>query len=298
MKIVFIICAMLIMFTFSCKKSNDQINTPPVVTDTTKSPVVKVDTSTLLKSQIIFANYSGTAFLDSELFQWTYDDQRRVTQKTNAYNSSLNGTTDIYVDTTRFTYLNDRYIQSTIYYKNGSVRATTNIVYYLGLKNRVESISNGPTYFYYNQENQDSLEMYFSNINGLEYSVNYFYTGVNLDSATVRDADGKLNNVGYFSEGNLTSLSYYNNDILTGLTNYTYTNISGRGLDNANLYQIISYFTYRTTNLVSGNSYVTFPPSYTHTSSYTYEQDAAGRVTTIISSTDGIVDQKNVFTYY
>ena len=132
MKVAFTICTTLIILAVSCKKSNDRINNPPV-TDTTKPPVVNVDTSTLLKSQIIFANYSGTAFLDSELFQWTYDDQRRVTQKTNAYNSSLNGTTDIYVDTTRFTYLNDRYIQSTIYYKNGSVRATTNIVYYLGL---------------------------------------------------------------------------------------------------------------------------------------------------------------------
>ncbi len=45
MKTAFAIYATIIILTVSCKKSNDQINTPPV-TDTTKPPVVNVDTST------------------------------------------------------------------------------------------------------------------------------------------------------------------------------------------------------------------------------------------------------------
>ncbi len=102
MKIVFAIFTTLIILTVSCKKSNDQINTPPV-TDTTKPPVVNVDTSTLLKSDQEYS-YSGTVIVDSELTQWTYDDQRRITQKTYAFGSSN--------DTTRYTYLNDRYVET------------------------------------------------------------------------------------------------------------------------------------------------------------------------------------------
>ena len=302
MKIIFIFCAMLIMLTFSCKKSNDQINTPPVVTDTTKSPVVKVDTSTLLKSDQEYS-YTGTAIVDSELTQWTYDDQRRITQKTYAFGNSN--------DTTRYTYLNDRYIETFEGYTKGSLRSISNTVYYLGLENRVDSIlyinyrlwdrdghqSNYATYYYYNQENQDTLEMHFSGSQGthsLEYSVNYFYSGVNLDSAIILNVfegeGGTLNSIKYvdhFFKGNLISQSEYDNDVFAYVTNYNFTNIPTGVMDITNT-QIGANLSFRNTNLISGFN----------TISYTYEQDAANRVTSMIWSVDGVAEQKHVFTYY
>jgi hypothetical protein len=301
MKIAFAICATLIILTVSCKKSNDQINTPPV-TDTTKPPVVNVDTSTLLKSDQEYS-YSGAIIVDSELKQWTYDDQRRVAQQTYAFGSSN--------DTTRYTYLNDRYIVTFDGYTNGSLRAIFNTVYYLGPEKRVESVlssttgygieagsnPSSATYYYYNQENQDSLEMHFSTTQGvpsLEYSVNYFYSGVNLDSAIFLDVfegqGGTLNYikyVDYFSKGNLITQSEYDNNVLSYTNNYIYTNIPTGLLDITNT-QYAGILSYRNTNLISGIS----------TSSYVYEQDAANRVTSMIWSLDGVPQQKHVFTYY
>ena len=130
MKIGFAICPVLFILTISCKKSNDQINTPPV-TDATKPPVVNVDTSTLLKSDQEYS-YSGTVIVDSELMQWNYDDRRRVTQKTYAFGNSN--------DTTRYAYLNDRYTEIFEGHTNGSLRNISNSVYYLGINQRVDSI--------------------------------------------------------------------------------------------------------------------------------------------------------------
>src|SRR5580692_8662463 len=114
MKIAFSICMILLMFSVSCKKYNDQINTPPVVTDTVKTPGIKSDTSTLLKTNWIY-NYdaSGTVIIDSLHSQWTYDDQRRIVQTASeAYG---------YTDTLTYTYLNDHYMTSENSYYNGSL---------------------------------------------------------------------------------------------------------------------------------------------------------------------------------
>jgi hypothetical protein len=301
MKIAFAICATLIFLTVSCKKSNDQINTPPV-TDTAKPPVINIDTSTLLKSDQEYS-YTGTAIVDSELKQWTYDDHRRITQMTYAFVNSN--------DTTRYTYLNDRYIETFDGYTKGSLRAISNTVYYLGPEDRVDSIlssttgygieagtnPNYATYIYYNQKNQDTLEMHFSTTLGvpsLDYSVNYFYSGGNLDSAIVLDVfegqGGTLNYikyVDYFSKGNLISQSEYDNNVLTYVTNYNYTNIPTGLLDITNT-QFAGILSYRNTNLISGFS----------TISFTYEQDPANRVTDMIWSVGGVAEQKHVFKYY
>ena len=301
MKIVFIICAMLVMLTFFCKKSNDQINTPPV-TDTAKPPVINIDTSTLLKSDQEYS-YTGTVIVDSELKQWTYDDHRRITQMTYAFVNSN--------DTTRYTYLNDRYIATFEGYTKGSLRSISNTIYYLGPANRVDSIltsSTGygieagtnpsyATYYYYNQENQDTLEMYLSSSQGalsLYYSVNYFYSGVNLDSAIILDVfegqGGILNYTKYvdnFSKGNLITESEYDNNVFSYVKNCNYTNIPTGLLDITNT-QFAGILSYRNTNLISEIG----------RSSYVYEQDAANRVTSMIWSIDGVPQQKHVFTYY
>jgi len=177
MKIAFAIFAALIILTASCKKTYDQINSPPVVIDTTKPPVIDTDTSTLLKSMREYS-LNGTIIVDSEFKQWVYDDQRRVIQMSYAFGNSH--------DTTRYTYLNDRYIETFNGYTNGSLRNITNSVYYPGLNGRVDSMlsssigygmeagSNFYTalYYYYNQQNQDTLEMEFAGVPGarkLEY---------------------------------------------------------------------------------------------------------------------------------
>ena len=301
MKIAFAVCTTLIILTVSCKKSNDQINTPPV-TDTTKPPVVNVDTSTLVKShRTYYYDASGTIIVDSSVTQWIYDNQRRMTQQNVVYDGEF--------DTSRFTYLNDRYVDSTNYYKNGSLRAIENTVYYRRLENRTDSIlatdtgygimagymENFAAYFYYNQANQDSLEKYFGanpGVPSLSESVYYFYTGENLDSSIIRNADGTSKIVGYFSKGNLTSQSYYDNDILSGVNNYTYTNIPTGGLDISDIHVFNGIQFYRPANLMSERILTSY------TSLFTYEQDASNRVKIMISTTNGVVYQKDVFTYY
>jgi hypothetical protein len=82
MKFSFVICISLLMLSVSCKKSIDQPNTPPPVTDTTKPPVVQPDTSTLLKSVwYYYFDGTGTVVTDSSHEEWTYDDQRRILQQ-------------------------------------------------------------------------------------------------------------------------------------------------------------------------------------------------------------------------
>ncbi len=235
--------------------------------------------------------------MDSELTQWTYDDRRRITQKTYAFGSSN--------DTTRYTYLSDRYIKTFDGYTKGSLRAISNTVYYLGLKDRIDSISssttgygmetgtnyNSTTYYYYDQNNQDTLEM---DAHSPQNSVRYFYSGVNLDSAIVLNVfegeGGTLNSIKYvdhFFKGNLISQSEYDNDVFAYVTNYNFTNIPTGVMDITNT-QIGANLSFRNTNLISGFN----------TISYTYEQDAANRVTSMIWSVDGVAEQKHVFTYY
>ena len=133
MKIVLVICITLVILCVSCKKSNEHINTPPVVIDTVKSPVIKVDTSTLLKSSWTY-NYdaSGTVVTDSSLTQWKYDDQRRVV--------SMSSEASGYQDTANYIYLNDHYTVNTHIGYNGSVVLISNDVFYQHLKNHTDSI--------------------------------------------------------------------------------------------------------------------------------------------------------------
>ncbi len=314
MKIAFSICITLIILLISCKKSNDQINMPPVVTDTTKLPVVNGDTSTLLKSMREYS-ISGSAMVDSELMQWNYDDQRRITQMTYEYGQSH--------DTTKYTYLNDRYIATFDGYTKGSLRNISNSVYYLGPGNRIDSILSASTgygieagsnnssssYYYYNQSNQEILDLYFSAAQGarsLYDSIEYFYTGMNLDSAiiwnTYLDSGMRKNTVDYFSNGDLITQPYYENypspNALGGVTNFTYTNIPTGGLSVVYVTDVGILPFFRTTHLKSQSTtnYITLVGTQIY--SYTYELDTANRVTTMISSTNGVVDQKRVFTYY
>lgn len=318
MKAPFALCTALIILSFSCKKTNDQINTHPV-NDTTKPPVVNVDTSTLLKSMREYG-YSGTIIVDSELMQWTYDDQRRMKQQTYAFGDS-NDRIGNSNDTIRFTYLNDRYIQTFDGYTKGSLRAISNRVYYLGSKGRVDSIissitgygieagsnSSSATYYYYNQENQEILTTGLSAIQGgsLEDSVNYYYTGMNLDSATewnpnpYPDPGMQKYRVSYFSDGNLTSQTYLSSDVFSsGVSTFTYTNIPIGGFFAGATLSPTPPFFYPATKLLSGSTFVPTVIVDVQTTLYTYELDAANRVTVMTSNTNGNPDYKKVFTYY
>lgn len=311
LKIAFVIFTALIVLTFSCKKSNDHINTPPGVADTTKPLVVNVDTSTLLKSQIIYSyayDVSGklTSF-DSSKYQWIYDDQRRVTQQTFAYVTRHNNANDSELDVTTYTYLNDRYIKSTGQYINGSLKGISNTAYYgpLGHTDSIVLSSGTVAYYYYNQKNLDSLEMHFNYIFGvptLEDSIQYFYTGVNLDSIVYTGINegpaGNFTDAYHFSEGNLISYLSYSNGVLTSVTNYTSTNILSKKMCAADPVYFGAPFDEKANYLISGSNSVVYYPTTTSSSSFTYQQDAANRIATLVSSQDGKVWQKQVFTYY
>ncbi len=299
MKIVFVLCMTLIILSVSCKKYNQQVNTAPLVTDTVKPPVIKVDTSTLLKSSWTY-NYdaSGTVVTDSSLTQWKYDDQRRVVSMT----SEASG----YQDTANYTYLNDHYTVNTHISYNGSVVLISNDIFYQHLKNHTDSIissstgygsqagnySNSAIYFYYNQTNQDSLERTISSNNGgapVSLTLNYFYTGANLDSTVARDNNGYLSYVRYFKDGNETADFWYNNGVQAGVEQFTYTNIPTGGL----------YIVYRNPKLMSGYISVSIPPTTTFTETDTYQMDSTNRVTVmLIYRNSSSVTQKQVFNYY
>src|SRR6266404_3387705 len=128
MKLILAVCISLLMLSVACKKSNDQPNTAPPVTDTTKSPVVKVDTSTLLKSMLgYFYDASGTTITDSSLMEWKYDDQRRIVQLITKVAS--------HIDTLFYTYLSDRYTTDDHSYTSGSYVGGLHTVYYQHLRN-------------------------------------------------------------------------------------------------------------------------------------------------------------------
>ena len=298
MKIAFALCMTLLMFCISCKKSNE-INTIPVVIDTVKPPVTKPDTSALLKSCWTY-NYDagGTFITDSIHSQWTFDNQRRVVQTTSeAYG---------YTDTMTYSYLNDRYITSENSYYNGSLVLATNTVFYQHLKNHTDSIlstsagygiqagylPDGATYFYYNQENLDSVEKsYIIDHGAVSYrsSLNYYYTGENLDSTVNLDNNGKLTDLRYFTDGNQTADYWYNAGLQAGVEHFTYSNIPSGGL----------YIIYRTSRLMSGYTSVSIPGGTIFTEVDTYQLDSANRpVVMLIYRNSNSVTQKQVFTYY
>jgi len=276
-------------------KTTEQPNTPPVLNGT-NPPVINADTSTLLKSSLTYDYDLNGTLVDSSFLQWSYDDQRRIVQHTSE--------SAIYRDTFNYTFLNDRYTEECHAYYNGSLGLITNAVYYQHVKNRTDSLlftSTGygseaglnayvATYYYYNQTGHDSLEKVFqSSTNQPLYktTTNYYYTGANLDSTVIRDTNGKIIYINYYSDGNLMVEKSYvtaQEEIVT----LTYTNIPTAGL----------CFIYGNNKLISGTSYVTIPATSTHTSAMSYQLDAANRVVIGVLSRDGVPLQKQVFTYY
>jgi hypothetical protein len=298
MKIVFVLCMTLIIVSVSCKKYNQQVNTTPVVTDTVKPHAIKPDTSTLLKSSMTY-NYdaNGNVTVDSIHGQWTFDDQRRIVQTASEGND--------YSDTLTYTYLNDRYIMNENSFYQGSLVLATNIVYYQHVRNHTDSIlstsagygvqagylPDGATYYYYNQHNQDSVEKTYSIDHGVvsfRSSLNYYYTGANLDSTIYHDNSGKIIYVEYFSEGYPLSESSYSNDVVAGTITFTYSNIPSGGL----------FIIYRTTKLMSGYVSAAVPGPVDLVETDTYQLDSANRVVAmLIYRNSSSLSQKQVFTY-
>jgi hypothetical protein len=297
MRILFAICMVPLMLSVSCKKSTEQPDTPPVPTGTNNPPVVKVDTSTLLKSSWTYEYDMNGILTDSSFLQWKYDDQRRIVQHTEESAS--------YRDTFSYSFLKDRYIEVCHAYYNGSLELISNGVYYQHVNNRTDSLLftsagyglnaglNGysATYYYYNQAGQVSLEKEFqSSTSQPLYNVitNYFYTGANLDSTVSINTYDKITDVSYYSGGNLTVFKRYTPGVQEEIDTYNYSNIPTGGL----------CFIYGNSQLISGITGVTIPATSSHTSTWTYQLDPANRVVSGLLSRDGVAVQKQVFTYY
>jgi hypothetical protein len=286
MKLIPAVCILMLMLSVSCKKSNDQPNTPPAVTDTTKPPVVKADTSTLLKSVLSYTyDASGTTIADSSLITWKYDDQRRVVQMITK--------ADNYIDTLFYSYLNDRFTTDDYKYISGSLKGVVHTVYYQHVRNRNDSvISPGSRiYYYYNQSGQDSLERQFDGTDVLPTTqANHYYTGQNLDSV-IYLYYGMLSSIGYYTNGNLTEYDLYTLDasnVLEITNQVTYTNIPLGGL---NVY-------IGGVNLRSGTKVVRIDNGSTSVEADTYQLDSAGRVRLWTSNEGQPYFLKYFFSYY
>jgi len=289
MKLIPALCIFLLMLSVSCKKSNDQPNTPPSITDTTKPPAVKVDTSTLLKSMLgYFYDVSGTTITDSSLMVWKYDDQRRIVQLITKFAK--------HIDTLFYSYSGNGYMTDDHTYNNGSLTGILHTVYYQHLQNRTDSAitnSGTSTYFYYNQSGQDSLVKQIigtSTAYPTLVTINYFYTGQNLDSAIVRQ-NGKLSSIAYYTNGNMTGSNLYSldtNNVLITTAQMTYTNISSGGL----------YVYSNASKLKSGGTFFNVSSGTTSFETDTYQIDAANRVTVWTINENQPYFQKYLLTWY
>jgi hypothetical protein len=270
MKLVPAACIFLLMLSVSCKKSNDQPVTPPPISDSIKPPVIKVDTSTLLKSMLGY-NYdaTGTTIADSSLTAWKYDDQRRIVQQ-----SLKVGT---HIDTLFYTYLSDRYTTDDYTYTNGSLTVISHTVYYQHLRGRTDSSitnSGASTYYYYNQLGQDSLVRQIiaaSSFSTTVYTINYYYIGQNLDSTILRQ-NGILSSISYYTDGNVTGINLYSLDtsnVWITKTQLTYSNISSGGL----------YVFSNASKLKSGGTFFNVSTGISSVETDSYQFDAANRVT-------------------
>ena len=285
MKLIPAACIFLLMLSVSCKKSNDP-DTPPPITDSVKPPVVKVDTSTLLKSILrYYYDASGTTITDSSIIVWKYDDQRRVVQQaTKAGN---------HIDTLFYTYLNDRYTTDDYTYISGSLSGVVHTVYYQHMQNRTDSViaSGSRSYFYYNHLGQDSLEIMVDGTTGTTvFTTNYYYTGQNLDSA-IFGYHGMRSSVGHYTNGNMTEYDLYTldaNNVLEITNKITYTNIPVGGL-----HVIVG-----SSKLKLGSTVFRIDSGTTSVETNAYQLDAANRVT-IWTVNDHQPDfQKYLLSYY
>jgi antitoxin component YwqK of YwqJK toxin-antitoxin module len=282
-----VICVIFI----ACSKSN-------IKTDSVQLKV-ESDSSTLVKTSIIYnLGADGVSILDTSLYQYTYDDQRRIVEQTFAGSGFL--------DTLNYSFLSDRYTMNLSAYLNGQLVSKTNDIYYQSVQGRTDSIlsvttgygvqagqnSKSLAYLYYNLNNEDSLENDYGLTNGVEIfysSINKYYTGSNLDSIVGRDTQGNLTYKNYYLNGNQTSEFSYDNNVPTGLLTSIYSNIPSGGL----------YYFVGSSNLLTGFTSFTIPSSTTITESVTYQFDAANRVSVILRDNHGTSpNQKEVFTYY
>ena len=282
----------LVFLIFSaCSKSNTKSDSGQVK--------VESDTSTLLKSSMDYnLGADGVSILDSSFYQWTYDDQRRIVEQTFAGSG--------YLDTFNYSYLSDRYVQSSSAYLNGQLVLKTNAVYYQLVRGHTDSLlststgyglqagdgGKAATYFYYNQNNQDTLENSYGLNNDVPVfssSIHRYYTGSNLDSVVGRDNQGNLMYIEYFLNGNPSSESSYNNNVLTSSITYIYSDISSGGLSNL----------FGSSTLLTSYTSVTIPATTTFIESVNYQFDAVKRVSTIMRDHHGASpNQKEIYTYY
>jgi hypothetical protein len=289
MKLIPAVYIFLLILSVSCKKSNDQPNTPPPATDTAKIPVVKVDTSTLVKTmREYFYDASGTTITDSLLEEWQYDNLRRVVQQAVK--------TSTYTDSMFYTYFNDHYIRDEHSHPNSSPSYEIRTVYNQHVQGRTDSViaSNGNNvYYFYNQLGQDSVEKQIGSTDdpaSPAFTTNYFYTGQNLDSATFLWY-GTLSNVYHYTDGNMTEYDAYelgSNRVLELTNKITYTDIPVGGLR----------VCVGTSKLKLGSNLVYFDRNTSYVETNTYQMDAANRVVVWLVNEHQDDFIKYLFSYY
>jgi hypothetical protein len=289
MKLIPAVCICLLILSVSCKKSNDQPNTPPPATDTAKIPVVKVDTSTLVKTmREYFYDASGTTITDSLLEEWQYDNLRRVVRQ------ALKAST--YTDTMFYTYFNDHYIREEHAHTSSSPSNVIRTVYYQHLQNSADSViaSNGNNvYYYYNQMGQDSVEKQIGSTDDPAlpaFTTNYYYTGQNLDSSIFRWY-GRLSNIYHYTDGNMTENDAYTldaNSVLEMTNKIAYTDIPVGGLR----------VCVGTSKLRLGSNLVYFDRNASFVETNSYQMDAANRVTVWLVDEHQSDFHKYLFSYY
>lgn len=297
MKFRFLIPVILIALFAGCSKTGTESNPAPPHTDTTTE--VPPDTSTLLKTSRIYNfDAAGTTITDSSLYQWSYDNQRRILQQSfqgSGYDATFN-----------YTYLSDRYTNSSVANLNGSLVLKNDVTYFQHTAGKTDSILSSATgygvqagyvskvitYFYYNQAGQDSLESSYDITNGVPVlftTVNKYYTGNNLDSASLRDGQGNLNSTTHYSGGNPVSSTSFTNNIPVSTLSSTYLDISSGGL----------FVMLGTSKLRDTYTSTTLPATITFMETNSYEFDSANRVVLVTRDHHGYGNnQKEVYTWY
>lgn len=298
LKFRFAVLVIIVLIFSACKKTGIESAPVPPVTDTAK-PVIPMDTSTLLKTSRTYIFDAGdSTIIDSSVYQWTYDNQRRIVQQS----FEGLGISALF----NYTYLGDRFTINSITYNNGSLVLKSDVTYFQHVSGKTDSIlssstgygvqagslSNVITYYYYNLAGQDSLEKAFDITHGTPvsfYSLNRYYTGNNLDSSIYRDGQGNLNSISWFTGGNPTASSVFANNIQTGAITFTYLDISSGGL----------FMESGTSRLQSTSTSVTIPATTTLLVTNIYEFDSANRVISTTYDHHGTSPvQKEVYTWY
>ena len=287
MKKIFLSLAALFFIFYSCTKSNSSNPAVPP----------KNDTSTLLKSEIVYALDANGNRTDSSIATWIFDNNRNITSSTFTNKQTA--------DSSSYTYSSNQSTEYEVQYLNGSLISKSNNITYLNGKTNPDSllqtlysINNGSSttytsiiYYYYDQNGNDTLENFFNINNSLKTLgtiVRKTYSNNMLDSV-IQINNNQITSLGLYANGNVLTDTEYTNGQAFLNHSYTYSNVLSGGI----------YFFTGTKNLMTifTENFVQPPTSSTiETLNYTF--DSINRVSTATRSKSGVAYSEEVFNYY